>query len=407
MANLEKFFNNNISISEVSGKDTLGNFSSEEFPVVKFNNLLKRIRAESKKTTKLSDEIAIVDKLKNALEELAKELGLEANHFSINNDGPTIVVGSGKGQHYISPTHFENGAYLSSPHYDHELKYGADDLPKIHIGKYTRFGKGASVNAGANIYIGDYVWMAPGSILLRQEHNAYGQPSIGARTVAMTKQPPIHVEDYAWIGKEAIVGWNAQYIGKASIVGARSFINKWVGVYSIVGDHSKILRYMPYKAYFMEYYQPQLTDVLKITDWNEIYREWISFYKNRINSFNKRSFLTDDILDVIKKIKFNEKVLVINPNDPCFLDKLSNQTQVDILVDNSKITPFILQKAEELGFAKVRVRKNSKNKLLPVDDNKKIFGKENGYDYLINGDNGNFTKKYLYRVLKHNGKIIG
>ncbi|MEE6666163.1 hypothetical protein PS423_01965 [Pediococcus acidilactici] len=268
MQSIEKFFDANIKLTKFErNNEDLDDFPDNmNHPIVKFNKVLKEVRNKSKKTKKLADEIAIVKYLKSKLEKLSSEIGLNDQHFQIDTTGKTIIVKDKSGQHYISPTHFEKGAYLSSPHFDHELNYSKNEIPKIHIGKYTRLGKGASINAGANIYIGNYVWLAPGSVLLRQAHNAYGQPAVGSRTIAMTQQPAIYVSDYAWVGREAIVGWDASYIGKASIVGARSFINKWVGDYSIVGDHSKILRYMPYKAYFMEYYKPSLKEILKISD---------------------------------------------------------------------------------------------------------------------------------------------
>ncbi|MEV6029496.1 hypothetical protein [Streptomyces sp. NPDC052036] len=118
--------------------------------------------------------------MKKFLGELAAELGLPEGHFSVDTSGDPLLVREGTGQHWILPTHFEGGAYFSAP-----------------------FGKGSGINAGGDITIGDGAWLSPGSPLLRQDHSAYGRPSIGARTVSMTHQPGIVLRDYAWMGHKA------------------------------------------------------------------------------------------------------------------------------------------------------------------------------------------------------------
>ncbi|WP_349533926.1 acyltransferase [Leuconostoc citreum] len=286
---IKDFFDTKINIvkKEQVDKDELLKPFNNESPIVDFNNVLKKTRSLSNKSENVLDEMKVMNYFKEQLSEYAIKYQLDSNYFLINNSGPILVVKTKQGQHYIKPTHFERGAYFSSPHFDHELNYSATQVPKIKIGKYTRFGQNSAVNVGANITIGDCVWLAPGSILLRQEHDAYGQPSIGARTVSMTNQPSIKIADFAWVGRDVIVGWSAGYIGKASIVGARSFINKWVGDYSIVGDHSKILKYLPFKAYLFEYFAPTLEDVLRISDWQRVEKQWTIFYKQHAEDYEK------------------------------------------------------------------------------------------------------------------------
>ncbi|MDE7512279.1 acyltransferase [Pediococcus pentosaceus] len=410
MENITKFYDQSIEVSEFAQSNSeLGVFDDNtRVPVVKFNNILKEVRTQSKKTVDLSDEIAIVEVLKQKLAHLGKEFHLPKEHFYIDNTGATLLIKSGRGQHYISPTHFENGAYLSSPHYDHELNYSVNELPKLHIGKYTRFGKGASVNIGADIFIGDYVWLAPGSVLLRQEHDAYGQPSIGARTVAMTKQPAIHISDYAWVGRDVIVGWGAKYIGKASIVGARSFINKWVGDYSIVGDHSKILRYLPYKAYLMEYYNPSINDVLRISDWNKVYKEWIKYYHTKISDYDYSTFINDYMRKELELLDGRKNIAVIEPDTPNFLEILPGSSNIDVLVKDQKLTPFILQKAQNLGYKNVRVRNlNVFNQKFPMLDRSQfIAGKETGYDVIMSSEITEDLRENLADSLKSTGYFL-
>ncbi|MEE6666162.1 hypothetical protein PS423_01960 [Pediococcus acidilactici] len=87
------------------------------------------------------------------------------------------------------------------------------------------------------------------------------------------------------------------------------------------------------------------------------------------------------------------------------MNYLPNNCQVDVITDNPKITPFILQKAEDLNFKKVRVREY-KNQNLPFPNNQNIVGRENGYDYLICFDSRPVEKSEMMRVLNSNGKII-
>jgi acetyltransferase-like isoleucine patch superfamily enzyme len=235
-------------------------------PVPRYVKTLRQLRKASQTISCHRDEIKFGVTFGERLKELGDDFGLSPQHFSVNTSGSPLLVKEQVGEHLISPTHFENGAYFSHPHADHQLEHSADELPSIKIGQYVRFGRNAAVNAGGDVEIGDGVWLSPGSQLLRQDHDPYGRLSIGSRTVAMTRLPPVKLCDYAWVGREAIVGWNADYLGKASIVGIRSFLNTWVGDYSIVGDQGKVLQYLPFKAHLMETYQPSIEQTLQVSD---------------------------------------------------------------------------------------------------------------------------------------------
>jgi hypothetical protein len=135
-------------------------------PIVLFNDAIRQVRQQSAGTKTLQDELQIARLLAAKLESVSKILHLPDDHFSVDTSGEAFAVSNSQGQHYILPTHFEKGAYFSSPHFDHELNYSALQIPKIRIGKYVQFGIGSCINVGGDLSIGDYAWLAPGSVLL-------------------------------------------------------------------------------------------------------------------------------------------------------------------------------------------------------------------------------------------------
>lgn len=408
MLDIKKFYDSSINVTSVSKIDKeIGKYRANKTqPIIEFNSILINTRKKSQSSNSIYDEISTMQFFKKELKTLSQQYKLSSNHFQIDSDGDPLLIQNETGEHYISPTHFEKGAYFSSPHFDYELNFSSERIPKIHIGKFTRFGQGSAVNVGADVYIGDCVWLAPGSTLLRQEHNAYGQPSIGSRTMAMTTQPPIHIADYAWIGRDAIVGWGARYIGKCSIVGARSFINKWVGDYSIVGDHSKILGYLPYKAYFMEYYSPSLKDVLQISDWEKIFEEWKNYYNKNIKTF--KNIFPSLTSFVQEKLSIKSRVLIINPTTPSLFADFPKKAALDILIKDKSLLPFILQEAQNMGMQNVRTRILENLEQLPLETNLSVIGRETGYDLMfVNKESiTHIELSILKNSLKSDGLLI-
>lgn len=405
LKNIQTFFDKEIILNYLKQDEKIPSFKQNgQHPIVEFNNILIDTKKISEQSNDYNDEISVMKDFKTKLSSFSKRFNLDSKHFVIDNSGKTIVVKTSQGQHYILPTHFEKGSYFSSPHFDHQLNYLPEKVPKIHIGKYTRFGKGSVVNAGGDIYIGDYVWLAPGSTLLRQEHNAYGQPSIGSRTPLMTRQPGIHLADLSWIGRDAIVGWNCEYVGKSSIVGARSFINKWVGDYSIVGDHSKILSYLPVKAFLMEYYHPSIEEILQISNWENIYQEWQSFYvKNKVYQ-QKNIIVSPHNVPLTNK---DCRVLIVNPSTSEMFSKFTRNSNIDIFLEDKLLTPFILQKAQNLNMSNVRVRQFNNIGRASVSSNQRVMGRETGYDMIIVPQNINDEYRYtLQAALKSDGIMV-
>lgn len=398
--NLNNFIDKSLKVSTCANT-TLGTYSKSS-PIILLNKILTDIRSQSLKISDLSDQINIVKTFNTRLKDLAKSLHLSSSQFNIDISGNPYIIQNKIGQHYILPTHFEKGAYFSLPHFDHDLKKGPKQLPKIHIGKFTRFGKNSSVNAGGNIDIGNYVWLAPESVLLRQEHSAYGQPAVAARSLTMTRQPSIKINDYAWVGRGAIVGWNCQYIGYQSIVGSKSFINRWVGDYSIVGDHSKILNYLPYKAYLDIYYSPKFIQLLKITNWNKVNSEWITEFNSQFNSQATETWLTK-ILNNLSKGKDN--ILIYKTSARKIIDGLNGQ-RIDILLSDKKEIPFDLEIAKETHYMNMRIRHISENSLsIPADSANWYIDKYTGYKVVVALTN-KISIKEIKRITNNYGYIL-
>jgi acetyltransferase-like isoleucine patch superfamily enzyme len=346
-------------INLVTGERELGGLekslvSVAQQPITRYVQTLRDLRKLSQTTSGHRDEINFGVTFKERLQGLGAELQLPDEHFSINTTGAPLIVKEQTGEHLIAPTHFENGAYFSHPHADHQLGYSAYQLPSIKIGQYVRFGRNSAVNAGGDVDIGDGVWLSPGSQLLRQDHDPFGRPSIGSRTVAMTSLPPVKLCDYAWVGREAIVGWNADYLGKASIVGIRTFVNTWVGDYSIVGDHGKVLQYLPFKAYLLETYQPTIEQALQVSDWAAVNADWLTVYRDECTP-ESTDVLPEEITKLLKVNGGKKLVLLIDPTDNAQLQAVSSQA-IDVIAGSRLRFANHLQWAQDQGHQHVRVR---------------------------------------------------
>ncbi len=390
-------------------------------PIIHYVAVLKELRKKSQSIASFHDEISFTHWAKDKLNDLSTSLGLATHHFSIDTSGEPLLIKEGLGEHVILPTHFENGAYLSHPHPDHQLDIEAKDIPQIKIGRYVRFGRNASVNAGGNITIGDGVWLSPGSCLLRQDHDPYGRPSIASRTVAMTRQPPIRLAEFSWIGREAMVGWDADYVGKFSIVATRSFLNSWVGDYSITGSYGKVIQYMPYKAAIMEALQPSLEDILQISDWEKINRHWLTAYAAlELEQKGLASTVSDKLKELLTLLPTKRsKVLDMHPENG---ELLSLAASKNILADGvfvaEKAVATILQRIQNTGNYTVRLKTADPwgfNLTLPLASSviNAFTGKSSGYDLVVNNNIKKISTHELRlllaeaaRVSNKNGKIF-
>jgi acetyltransferase-like isoleucine patch superfamily enzyme len=359
----------------------------DSHPIVRYAQTLKELRQQSAKIGNEQQQLAFGVTVRDALAKLGAELGLPEDHFSVDTSGDPLLVREGSGQHWILPTHFEGGAYFSAPHADHQFCLEAHQVPKIRIGRYARFGKGSGINAGGDITIGDGAWMSPGSLLLKQDHGAYGRPAVGARTVSMTSQPSIVLRDYAWVGRDALVGWNSDYIGLGGIVGTRSFINSWVGDYSIVGDHDRILQYLPYKAFLLGRYDLTVEEVIQISDWDRVNQDWRAVYaedRARLLPQDRHREQDREAAEYLAALGGRgHRVLLVRPRSLGLLPALA-EARLDVATGSQALTPYLLQWADDQRSRRIRIRSDVDGAVLPFPSAGVFhYNKRVGYDLVV------------------------
>lgn len=375
-----------------------------DIPVADFARTLRRLRRESQDIGCFREEIDFAVHFDEQLTSLRKRHELGDGHFSIDLTGDPLLICEDGGEHLIAPTHFEAGAYFSHPHADHQTNFSAGSLPRLKIGQYVRFGRNASVNAGGDVTIGNGVWLSPGSQLLRQDHNPYGRPSVGSRTVAMTTLPSIVLADYAWIGREALIGWGGDYIGKCSIVATRSFSNTWVGDYSITGDHGRVIQYLPFKAYVVENLGYTFEMLLAVRDWSAINDEWLTVYRRDIQP----SIQTSAPAPVLSEDRGD--ALVIDARSPNDVLNLENR-KIDVICDKRDACASILQWAIDQKNYRIRFRGDLNRQKLPFPDaGESHYRRKSGYSLVLaHTDDEQMTTHLfaeIFRVTIPGGKII-
>jgi len=96
------------------------------------------------------------------------------------------------------------------------------------------------VELNGQIKIGNYVMIAPHTIILTRDHESkLGEPMIFQ---GYTKEEKVTIEDDVWIGTRVII-LKGVTIGKGSIIGAGAVVTKDVKPYSIVGGvPAKLIR---------------------------------------------------------------------------------------------------------------------------------------------------------------------
>ncbi|MFH8224844.1 acyltransferase [Streptomyces sp. NPDC018057] len=383
-----EYFDVHTTVERISAGNLLGNLTSapdpESCPIVRYAQVLKELRKQSSNIGNEYQQLEFGRLLKKSLDELAEELRLPEGHFSVDTSGDPLLVREGAGQHWILPTHFEGGAYFSAPHADHQYSLRPTQIPRINIGRYVRFGKGSGINAGGDITIGDGAWLSPGSLLLRQDHSAYGRPSIGARTVSMTHQPGIVLRDYAWVGRDAMVGWNSDYLGLGSVVGTRSFVNAWVGDYSIVGDHGRILQYQPFKAFLFGRYELTVEEMLRISDWGKVDQDWRCTYADESAALLNTDMDLSELAELIAELTHpRSRALLIRPSSLRLVPLLA-RSRLDIATHRADLTPYVLQWASDHNALRVRVRSDLTGPALPFETAGTFhYNKRVGYDLIV------------------------
>ncbi|MBI4707551.1 MAG: acyltransferase [Candidatus Omnitrophica bacterium] len=110
-------------------------------------------------------------------------------------------------------------------------------------------GQGSWINTGcmlfatgkAQISLGENVMLGPYCVITSQQHSVLdtNQP--------MIKQPlsgegAVIIEDDCWLGAHVVIAGNVK-IGKGSVIGANSFVNKDIPAYSIaVGSPARVIK---------------------------------------------------------------------------------------------------------------------------------------------------------------------
>lgn len=365
-----------------------GEVSATELPpIISYVRALNDLRARSGGISSYADEMAMMREFGDSLNEVAETLGLPEDHYSIDTSGEPIIVQEGHGEHVILPTHMEKGAYFNDPHADHQLDYTAEQLPRIQIGRYTRIGNNVGINAGGNVNIGSGAWLAPKSYLLLQNHSGYGRPAVGARSGAMTELPGITIGDNAWIGKESVVGWDTDYVGTGAVVATRSFVNGYVGDYSLTGDRGRIVQYFPWKAAAYENMGISFEDGLKISDWEAVQRRWLEGYRAYMREQECREPLTS-VRTAIETLQGRKRAAVLDMHPGIGNNVViasASGLAVDAVAPSRALFGVILQRVTDQGKPTVRLRGDVQGSVLPFKDarNDRLKGKQAGYDLVL------------------------
>jgi len=115
------------------------------------------------------------------------------------------------------------------------------ELISIGEGSWINIGSMLFATGKAQISLGKNVMLGPYCVIISQQH------SILDTTQPMIKQPLIGdggviIEDDCWLGAHVVIAGNVR-IGKGSVIGANSFVNKDIPAYSIaVGSPARVIK---------------------------------------------------------------------------------------------------------------------------------------------------------------------
>lgn len=104
---------------------------------------------------------------------------------------------------------------------------------KFEMGEGSSIAQNCSITGEtAGVFIGKNVMIAPNVVIVAFNHG-YADVSIPMASQSFS-QAPINIEDDVWISSNCSIAKGVR-IGKGSIIGANSFVNKDVPPYSIMG----------------------------------------------------------------------------------------------------------------------------------------------------------------------------
>ena len=108
----------------------------------------------------------------------------------------------------------------------------APERGEVRIGRRVHIARDSILAAAFSIEIGDEVTFGPRATVMDYNHG-FADPDAGVMGQPLTGAP-IVVDDYAWIGANAVVLPGVR-IGKGAIVGAGAVVTRDVPDYAIVG----------------------------------------------------------------------------------------------------------------------------------------------------------------------------
>lgn len=140
--------------------------------------------------------------------------------------------------HFLHSTavlcHKENVVQIEESHIN-EYVLVRSPVAKLILGKNSHIGPFTVIFTGTHgITIGENVMIAPHCNLIEGSHEYRKGPEIPMMFAGNFSDGPIIIEDDVWIGANCTILHNVR-IGKGSVIGANSLINKNVEPYSIMG----------------------------------------------------------------------------------------------------------------------------------------------------------------------------
>ncbi len=114
---------------------------------------------------------------------------------------------------------------------------------ELFIGDNTIFGTDNTVNCYAGVYIGPECLFADSVYIVDFDHN-YWDPVIAIRSQGITKKP-VRLEGDIWVGEKTSI-LRGVTVGRGSVIGAMSLVNRDVPPYAVVGGvPARVLGWRP------------------------------------------------------------------------------------------------------------------------------------------------------------------
>lgn len=103
---------------------------------------------------------------------------------------------------------------------------------ELFIGDHTIFGTNNTVNCYSSIYIGPECLFADSVYIVDFDHN-YWDPVMSIRAQGISKSP-VRLEGDIWVGEKVSI-LRGVTVGRGSVIGAMSLVNRDVPPYSVAG----------------------------------------------------------------------------------------------------------------------------------------------------------------------------